>query len=213
MATTSPATADHRVGWPIALLVLGASALGWVALLQLTSGSAPLCGRDATLISTMATWGLMAVTMMLPATLPMTRRLPVGEAMRFTAGYMLVAALPALVAAIVDWFLQTIDLMTNGAPPLPVQATLVCVAGLGVLRDTLNRRGDHRTGTAAGLSHLGACTAMAALQLAFGSMQPLLMAALTLWMLAIALCPWPLAARDRASVQPAITPPSAAVPA
>lgn len=213
MATASPATADHRVGWPIALLVLGASALGWVALLPLTSGSAALCGREASLIPTIAAWGLMAMTMMLPATLPMTHCLRFGGAMRFTAGYLLVAALPALAAAIVDWLLQTIGLMTNGVPPSAVQAALVCVAILGMSRDTLNRRGNHRTGTAAGLSHLGACTAMAALQLAFGSMQPLLMAALTLWMLAIAFCPWPLPARDRASAQPAITPPSAAVPA
>lgn len=40
-----------------------------------------------------------------------------------------------------------------------------------------------------GHAHLGGCTAMVALQLALGSMDILLMAALALWMLAAAMTP------------------------
>lgn len=188
----SPASAERVAA------VLGATALGWLVLSSLSTGYAtPLCGASVegltSLAGLIAMWSLMVATMMLPATLPLTTCRSAREDAGFTLGYLAMALVPACGAALAEWLLRASGAMP-GALPLPAaQIVLVGIAALGIVRDARGHRrvtsGGFHAGLAMGHGHLGACTAMVALQLAFGSMDLLLMAALALWMLAFAMIP------------------------
>lgn len=194
----SPASADRRARAAFVAAVLGATALGWLALSSLSAGyAAPLCGLSVegltSLAGLIAMWGLMVATMMLPVTLPLVTGRSTREDAGFALGYLAMALVPALGAALAEWTLRAVGAMPGTLPSSLVAGGLVGIAALGIVRDARIRQlvtvtGFHR-GLATGHAHLGGCTAMVALQLALGSMDILLMAALALWMLAAAMTP------------------------
>jgi hypothetical protein len=190
MASLASAEGRARVA-----LLLGATALGWAAQWWLVANDAgPLCGVSAEALLSLggliAMWSLMVVTMMLPVTLVRTRG---GEANGFSLGYLATALIPAWGAALLEWIFRGLSLMPNGVPPNGMQFVLVGLAMLGLLRDAKTHHpisgSGKRAGIVAGRAHFGASTAMVALQLAFGSMDLLLMLVLALWMLAAAAIP------------------------
>lgn len=175
--------------------VIAATASGWAALASLADGyAAPLCGVSfdglVGLAALVTMWSLMVTTMMLPVTLVLVGGRSVRADLTFALGYLVNALVPAWGAALAEWATRSL----GTTPDMPgMQIVLVAVAALGIVRDSQVHRsatgnGFH-DGLAIGHAHLGACTAMVALQLAFGSMDLLLMAALALWMLAGAMMP------------------------
>ena len=187
----SPATAETSWRGVTLLAVVIATSLAWLGVVPImSSADAQLCGVDLQPFALVALWTLMSVTMMLPVALPLVVRRSVGKACVFLAGYLTVTAGPSRGAGGLEMWLRVNGAMTGGVPPPATQAVLAVLAVASLLGSRVRPAEACRSGMEAGRSHFGICTATAALQLAFGSMRPEMMLALTLWMLAMTTSPF-----------------------
>jgi predicted metal-binding membrane protein len=201
--------------------IILASSVGWLVVVTLAlQGSSAICSSGGLLsqtiphaMSVFGMWLAMAFAMMLPSTSSEivhvtsahSGRWAKWMALHFGSGYLAIALLVGLLAAVLQSVFEPIGILTaDGKFANPTTAGLILlVVGFGELSSLVaNGRQSDRTrsladysspflqGLCHGRSTLPRCFAMIGLQFVGGAMNLTWMATLTLWMFLHATLPW-----------------------
>ncbi len=199
----------------------------WLLVVAMPADGAAICGANgvgstvsawsmARMLSLCAMWSIMAPAMMLPAaTLAILlaswerrgNRMVYAIATSFAAGYLLIALPGSVLAALVQWVLESTGIViSTTAMADPLLSGLVLVAAglhqVSLLRSAvpqlcsisscgnIDGHAAMNKGFEHGRSRFGCCIGMICLQFAGGAMNIGWMAFLAAWMTADALLPW-----------------------
>jgi predicted metal-binding membrane protein len=208
-------------------IVLASALCWWLLVVTMPAEGAIVCGINGIgssitawsagrIFGLLAMWGIMAPAMMLPAAAVAILqvsweqrgdRSAYAAAMSFAGGYLLIVLASGIIAALVQWVLESIGAVissTTMANPL-LSGLLFLAAGFYQLSplkrvpaplcraSASGNTGDHAAinrGLRHGRSCFGCCAGMVCLQFAGGAMNIGWMAFLAAWMTAQAVLPW-----------------------